>query len=169
MVSGLRRQRKISDDLGDDAGRGDVGDAGEGQRTGNAPPKGETDECPRNRVCDEIDDPGPGLALSGLNELVSGVLEPEKKKQQDDAEFCQRGYECVAGVHYGQAALTEEKSGEQVERNRRDLPAPSEPSDDPQSEDEQPELEEDRADFLTRGGGRHNEGVDLVHCPWHHT
>ena len=65
----------------------------------------------------------------------------------------------------GQAAFTKEKSGKQVERNRRYFPAPSEPSDDPQTENEQPKLEENRADFLTRGGGRHIEGVDLVHRP----
>ena len=101
----VRDAAEVADGLGDDAGRGDPGDAGQGDGRDRAPAEEQGEGRAGEGVEERVDDAG-GLGLLEVGEqLARRVLEAEQREQQDDADLAADREEVAAGVERDEPAL----------------------------------------------------------------
>jgi hypothetical protein len=108
---------QVAEDLRDDPGRGDVGDAAHRERTDQPPVEDQRHRDTRRRVEHDVEQTCRPRLLQTGHELRRGVLQAEEQQEQHHTDFAGQRREVLdAGQRY-ETAAAERQAAEQVQRD----------------------------------------------------
>ena len=146
---------EVGEDLGDDPGRRDVGDARHHERADRPPAEDQRDGGAGRRVEHDVEHArDPGAPQAG-EQLVRRVLQAQQEQQEDHADLGGEAGEVADVAQRDEPTGTEGEPAEQVQRDRRHPDPLRQPP-------QQAEPEEDGTEFdELEGGVRHARSAVL--------
>jgi hypothetical protein len=140
-------------DRGDDPGRADRGDSGQGQRGRGATAQQQRQRDPGQPVQQEVRDAHRRLPAQRPDQVGSGVLQSQHEQQQDDADLRPGLEEPGWGLQRYQPADAGGEVGQQVQRDRRQADPSGQATDEPQAEHHGAEFEQQLRGVVHAGPG----------------